>query len=119
MSDTLSSEHGVVRGLVRYTDWWQPSTASVILVGHSRRARSLHDGLHPGLIDTLDERSELRRRFLLLPERDRLVLILWYLRELAVGEIALELGVSRRQCFRLRGSAIRRIVQLGDPQAAA
>ncbi len=119
MSDLLASEGGVVRGLLRYTDWWQPSTSSVIEVGHSRRTRNGHDGLHPGLVDSLDERSELRRRFLLLPERDRLVLILWYLRELAVGEIAQELGVSRRQCFRLRGSAIRRVVQLGDPQAAA
>ncbi len=119
MSDLLASEGGVVRGLLRYTDWWQPSTSSVIEVGHSRRTRTGHDGLHPGLVDSLDERAELRRRFLLLPERDRLVLILWYMRELSAAEIARELGVSRRQCFRLRGSALRRIVQLGETEAAA
>ena len=110
----LSSTNQVVWALVTYTDWWQPSTSSVYRVGN-RRGTFASDGIRAGLLDTLPERDELCRRMQLIAERDRRLLYLWYLRQLPVQEIASELRISRRQCFRRRGAVIRRIVELGDP----
>ena len=121
MSDTYLETHGdVIRALVTYTDWWQPSSASVLQVGGARRGRNDHgDGLRSGLLDTLDERSELCRRVLMLDQRDRALLFLWYVRQLAVEDIALELRISRRQCFRRRSAAVHAIVTVGKPVEAA
>jgi DNA-directed RNA polymerase specialized sigma24 family protein len=48
-----------------------------------------------------------------VPETNRHLLYLLYLRQLPVHEIARELHLSRRQCFRRRADAIRAIVELG------
>jgi DNA-directed RNA polymerase specialized sigma24 family protein len=114
----LSSTHDVIRCLMTYTDWWQMSTSSVLQVGVARRGQEGGDGLHPGLVDTLDERTELCRRVGLLNERDRRVLIMWYVLQLPVADIARAIGVSGRQCHRLRGRAVRRIVDLGEEAEA-
>lgn len=119
MSVCLASPSAVVRSLVTYTDWWQPSTGSVIPVGAARRGSGATDGLRPGLLDSLDERLELSRRMRSMDDRDRQLLFLWYVRQLPVSDIALELRISRRHCFRLRGGAIRRLVELGDSDRAA
>ncbi|HEY7755422.1 MAG TPA: sigma factor-like helix-turn-helix DNA-binding protein [Actinomycetota bacterium] len=119
MTASLASPTAVVRGLITYTDWWQPSTGSVIPVGAARRDRGATDGLAPGLLDTLDDRAELSRRMRSMDDRDRQLLFLWYVQQLTVAEIAAELRVSRRHCFRLRGDAIRRLVELGDPDHRA
>ena len=52
-----------------------------------------------------------------IAEQDRRLLYLWYLQQLDVYEIARELRISRRQCFRRRAAAIRTIVELGEPAA--
>lgn len=109
----------MIFGLITYTDWWQPITASMIQVGPARRARGFSDGIPPGLLGTLDKRSELCRRMQHVPERDRLLLFLWYVRQLPVEDIARAVGISRRQCFRRRAEAIRTIVKLGEPEEAA
>lgn len=119
MSGCLAYPAGVVSALLRYTDWWQPGTASVIQVGAARRNSSFSDGIPVGLLATLDERTELSRRMRQVSESERAVLFLWYVRQLAVEDIARELQISRRQCFRRRASAIRKIVELGEPDRAA
>ena len=119
MSVLLASAASVVRGLITYTDWWQPSTGSVIPVGAARRDRGSTDGLASGLLDSLDERAELSRRMRSMDDRGRHLLFLWYVRQLSVAEIADELRVSRRHCFRLRGAALRRLVELGEADRAA
>lgn len=113
----LSTPDRVVWALLTYTDWWQPSSASIYAVGAARRDRSAGDGMRAGLLASLDERDELCRRMALLQERDRRLLYLWYLRQLAAHEIARELRISRRQCFRRRAAAIRTLVELGEPAA--
>lgn len=110
----LTSTGDVIRCLVTYTDWWQPSTASVLLVGGARRSSGVGDGLHPGVIETLDERSELCRRVFFLEDRDRRILFLWYVAQLGVSDVARAIGVSQRQCQRLRARAVQRIVELGE-----
>jgi DNA-directed RNA polymerase specialized sigma subunit len=42
-----------------------------------------------------------------LSDRERCVLFLWYVRQLSAQEIAKELRISRRQCFRIRSAALR------------
>jgi DNA-directed RNA polymerase specialized sigma subunit len=115
----LESSREVVRSLITYSDWWQPATASVIQVAGARRDSDFGDGLRPGLVETLDERRELCRRIGHLSDRDRRLLVLWYVVQLPAQEIASTLGVSRRHCFRLRANAIRRIVELGEAEQAA
>jgi DNA-directed RNA polymerase specialized sigma24 family protein len=106
----------VVRSLLTYTDAWQPSTSSIYRLAGAGRDRRLADGIRAGLLERLEERSELRRRMHELPDRDRQVLILWYVRHLSAEEIAAELGISRRQCFRRRARAIKALVEPRDDE---
>jgi DNA-directed RNA polymerase specialized sigma24 family protein len=116
----LRTSSDVVRALLTYTDWWQPSTSSVMQVGAARRVGTgFVDGLPSGLLSTIDVRTELCRRMVQLGERDREVLFLWYVQQLAVGDIARAVRVSRRHCFRLRSAAIRKLVELGESEQAA
>ena len=117
-SPVFESSSQVIRVLLTYTDWWQPSTSSVLQVGKTGRGYA-GDGLPAGLLRTVDERAELCRRMQHVSDRDRQVLFLWYVRQASVEEIARELHISRRQCFRRRSNAIRKIVDLGDSSRAA
>ena len=120
MRRVLRTPDEVVRALLTYTDWWQPNTTSVMQVGAMRRSgKGFTDGIPPGLLSTIDVRTELGRRMSLLGERARTVLFLWYVRQLAVSDIAKVIGTSRRHCFRLRASAVRTLVDLGEPDQAA
>ncbi|MGH2728953.1 MAG: sigma factor-like helix-turn-helix DNA-binding protein [Actinomycetota bacterium] len=110
----LTSSADVIRCLITYTDWWQPASSSVLVVGAARRSTALGSGLHPGVLDTLDERSELMRRVLRLEDRDRRVLFLWYVAQLPLSEVGRAIGVSQRQCQRVRARAVQRIVELGE-----
>ena len=110
----LESPDTVIRALVTYTDWWQPVTGSIVRTG--RRDGQAGDGIHPGLLGSLDVRDELCRRMLLLEDRDRELLYLWYVRQLEALEIAKLLRISRRQCFRRRAAAIRVLADGGDPE---
>jgi DNA-directed RNA polymerase specialized sigma subunit len=114
----LESAREVVRCLVTYNDWWQPTTGSVLAVGGARRDKQLGDGLRSGLVDSLDERMELSRRTQLLTERDRSLLFLYYVKQMHVDDVAKQLGMSRRQCFRRRAAAIDQIVAAGETRAA-
>jgi DNA-directed RNA polymerase specialized sigma subunit len=98
-------------------DWWQPATTSLLQVGAARRGSDPAQGFRAGLLDTLDERTELCRRMRHVEDRDRQVLFLWYVKQLAVKDIARAVGISRRQCFRRRAKAIRVLVEAGQPEA--
>ena len=114
----LSTPDQVVWALVTYTDWWQPNTSSIYRVGN-RRDIFASDGIRAGLLERLPERDELCRRMQRVAEQDRRLLFLWYLRQLPAHEIARDLRISRRQCFRRRAAVIRRIVELGEPAIAS
>jgi len=109
----LTSSSEVIRCLVTYNDWWQPSSGSVSKLP-PRGRKSHSDGLHPGLLNGLDERTELGRRMQRLDDHDRTLLFLWYVRQLHVDDIAGVIGISRRQCFRRRANAINALVELED-----
>jgi DNA-directed RNA polymerase specialized sigma subunit len=115
----LDSRREVVRCLVTYNDWWQPSTGSILKVGAARLDKSIGDGLRAGLLETIEERVELSRRVGQLSEIDRRLLFHWYVRQQHVDDIAAQLRVSRRQCFRRRAQAIKKIVDAGSADQAA
>jgi DNA-directed RNA polymerase specialized sigma subunit len=106
----LASQEQVIGSLVRYTDWWQPITSSVLQVGWAKRGSDAADGIRQGLLETLDERAELCRRMRKIDETDRRILFLWYVRQLQAQDISKEVGISRRQCFRRRARAIRILI---------
>lgn len=114
----LDSPRQVVWSLLTYTDWWQPATSSLLQVGPARRKSGFPEGIPAGLLETLDVRAELCRRVSLLEDRDRQVLYLWYVVQLPAEDIAKTVRISRRQCFRRRARAIRKIVEFGEPEAA-
>lgn len=109
----LETPGQVIWCLLTYTDWWQPSSASVMQVGAARRSAGESDGIRPGLLDTLDERTELCRRVAALDDRLRRILFLWYVAQMPVTDIARQIGVSPRQCQRLRARAVDQVVELG------
>ena len=115
----LTSPHEVARCLIMYTDWWQPFTSSVLQVGAARRKGKDPIDFRSGLLETLDERTELARRVCQLHEPDRHLLLMWYVQQLPTEDIAEILGISIRQCFRRRARAVRKIVELGEPEEAA
>lgn len=115
----LATAGEVIRCLVTYTDWWQPASASFIPVGAARRSSQPGEGIRPGLIDSLDARTELCRRMRHLPDRDRRILFLWYVEQRGVDDIARAVGISRRQCFRRRSKAVDTLVEQGKSDAAA
>jgi DNA-directed RNA polymerase specialized sigma24 family protein len=110
----LSSREEVIGSLIRYTDWWQPATSSVLQVGWARRGNNLSDGIRQGLLDTLDERAELCRRMRRMDDVDRRILFLWYVKQMPAQDISKQVGISRRQCFRRRARAIR--ILLGEEE---
>src|SRR6266542_3250400 len=87
-------------------------TCALPILGWARRDTDLGDGIRQGLLETLDERAELCRRMRRMDDADRLILFLWYVKQLSAQEISKEVGISRRQCFRRRARAIRFL--LGD-----
>ena len=105
----------VIRGLLTYTDWWQPATTSVLQVGLARRSRDLPDGIRDGLLESLGDRAELCRRMQRVGPVDRTILFLWYVRQLSAQDIARAVGISRRQCFRRRARAVRAVIDAGQP----
>jgi DNA-directed RNA polymerase specialized sigma subunit len=106
----LASREEVIGSLIRYTDWWQPSTSSMLQVGAARRGTDFGDGIRQGLLDTLDERAELCRRMQQIDDTDRRILFFWYIKQISAQDISREVGISRRQCFRRRARAIRRLL---------
>lgn len=114
----LDSHERVVWALLTYNDWCQPASSSILQVAAARRSNDFNDGFRAGLLETLDERTELCRRMAHLKERDRRVLYLWYVKQLEVRDIAREIHVSRRQCFRLRANAVNALVDLAEPDPA-
>lgn len=109
----LDSHREVVRCLITYTDWMQPFTGSVMKVGAARLDKNLGDGLKEGLLETVEERGELCCRVARLTDRDRRILFMWYVRQMHVDDIADEIKISRRQCFRRRKAAINKLVEMG------
>jgi len=102
----LSDVAGVVGALVRFGHSTGPRTRSVVFAG-GKPPGDDPDPFLPGFLSDLDERTELTRRLKRLPDRERLLLFLWYIEGTPVTSISGTLGLSRAHCYRLRNQALR------------
>lgn len=113
----LDTYEDVVRSLLTWTDCWQPATGSVV-VGVGTPGRRRGDGLRATLLEGLEERTELRWRLAQLDDLDQRILFLFYVAYATGAEVAAEVGLSERQCYRRRNRAVERLVDLGEPAMA-
>jgi len=95
----------VVRTLKAYREYYHPKSSGVLLV--SNRTTDVDaDPFRKGFLDTLEARTELLRRLSSLDERERAVLMLWYVMDQPVRSICEQLELSRSHCYRLRDRAL-------------
>lgn len=100
---------GVVRALKTFRDFYHPKSSSVLLVSNESPDIDA-DPFRRGFLASLEERTELLKRLAALDERERAVVMLWYVADLPVREICAKLAVSRSHCYRLRDKALQRMV---------
>jgi DNA-directed RNA polymerase specialized sigma24 family protein len=108
----LETTMAVERALRRYTDPFQPKTSSVTTLG-GRPGSFQASPFHPGLLDDLDERAELRRRMAWLPDEEAIVLVRWYVEGARPEVIAEALGCSVRHVYRRRATGLAAVVEMG------
>ncbi len=95
----------VVRALKAFRDHYDPKSSSV-MVAMNRTTDVDADPFRRGFLDSLDLRSELLGRLSSLDERERAVLMLWYLEDMSVPQICERMNLSRSHCYRLRDRAV-------------
>lgn len=108
----LDTEPDVIRCLVTYTDWWQPTTTSVMTTQGTKRSGDVPPTFKPGFVESIDERWELEWRLGWLDEVDVELLYLYYVANRPAAEIADTVGLSIRQCARRRKEAVAAIADL-------
>lgn len=109
MFDTTDGVVRALRSLGRSTD---ASSTSILATSSSTGYSVDKDPFHGGYIDSLEARLELLDRFSRLDERERAILTLWYVQDLAVPSICESLGMSRATAYRIRDRAIDRLVEV-------
>jgi len=102
----------VVAALRRFRTYYDPKTASFLLVG--RGGSDPHsDPFRGDFLQTIDERHELLRRLATLEPRARRLLILWHVEGIPVASIARKLCMSRVHCYRVQRTALSKML---DPK---
>lgn len=104
----------VVRALKAFRDYYQPQSRSV-LTASSKTTDVDADPFRRGFLESVDLRSDLLKRLSSLGERERSILIHWYVMDEPVGEICEKLSLSRSHCYRLRDRALDEML---DPESA-
>jgi DNA-directed RNA polymerase specialized sigma24 family protein len=95
----------VIAALRRFRTYYDPKTASILLVG--RGGEGAHgDPFRGGFLNSIEERHELLRRLGTLEPRSRKLLILWFVEGVPVAHIARKLSMSRVHCYRVQRAAL-------------
>jgi len=108
MLDTFES---IERALRHYADAVQARSTSIMACSSSGGGGDRFP-FHPSLLDSLDERTELRRRMVWLEPEEREVLVGWYVSGLGPHTVAARMNRSVRHVYRLRRSAIEYLVSM-------
>ena len=99
----------IVRALKAFRDYYDPKSSSVLYF--SKKTTDVDaDPFRRGFLDSVDLRSELLRRLSALDERERAVLMLWYVLDRPVRAVCETLSLSRSHCYRLRDAALAQMV---------
>lgn len=101
----------VVRALKAYRDYYDPRSRSVLPTSRSSRDIDA-DPFGRGFLDSIEKRTELLCRLSTLDERERNILMLWYVLDLPVKDVCERLSLSRSHAYRLRDRAL---LELLDP----
>lgn len=109
----LATFAAVERTLTHYTDPLQLRTGSWTAVPRPGASRGPGGAFPPALLDDLEDRAELRRRFAWLDREEAVVLVRWYVEGAKPRDIADGLGRSLRYVYRRRSSGIEALVALG------
>ena len=99
----------VVRALKSFREYYHPKASGILTIS-GRNADVDADPFRRGFLDSLDLRTELLRRLSTLDERERSVVMLWYVMDRPVAEVCEQLSVSRSHCYRLRDRALANMV---------
>lgn len=99
----------VVNALRRFRTFYDPKTASILLVGRGGSAQD-GDPFRGGFLSTIEERHELLRRLSTLDPRARTLLIMWHVEGVPVASIARTLRMSRVHCYRVQRAALDRML---------
>ncbi|MFN2613490.1 MAG: sigma factor-like helix-turn-helix DNA-binding protein [Actinomycetota bacterium] len=103
----------VVKALKAYRDYYHPKSSSVLIA--SRKTTDVDaDPFRRGFLDSLNERTELLHRLAALDERERAVLMMWYVLDLPVRAICEKLSLSRTHCYRVRDRALFGMLDTAD-----
>lgn len=113
----FKSESQVVRALKAFSHYYDPKSSSV-LVAMNRTTDVDADPFRRGFLDSLELRAELLGRLSSLDERERAVLMLWYLEDLSVPQICERLNLSRSHCYRLRDRALGMMIDVEELEVA-
>lgn len=104
----------VVRALKTFREYYHPRSSGILTGVISRTTDVDADPFRRGFLDSLELRTELLRRLSSLDERERSVLMLWYVMDQPVHEICGTLSLSRSHCYRVRDRAL---ANMTDPVA--
>ena len=100
----------VTRALKSFRDYYHPRSSGII-TGATSKSRDIDaDPFRHGFLDSIETRAELLRRLSALDERERSVLMLWYVMDQPVHEICDQLSLSRSHCYRVRDRALATMV---------
>lgn len=95
----------VVAGLKSFRDYYGPKSGSVLTA--SGRGRDIDaDPFRRGFLDSLEARTEMLGRLASLDERERSILMLWYVADLPTKDVCYRLNLSRSHAYRLRDKAL-------------
>lgn len=107
----LDTPANVEHALARFADAFQPRTGSILTPGaHGNPHRF---PFRTALLDDLEVRAELTARMSWLEQREREVLLGWYVEGRDARTLGRTLRCSARHVHRLRHAAIDRLVELG------
>lgn len=108
----------VMRALKAFREHYDPRSRSVMLIASTTTDVDA-EPFRRGFLESLTLRTELLRRLSALDERERAVLMLWFVSDLGVRTICARLRLSRSNCYRIRDRALLAMLdQVGDVQEA-
>lgn len=115
MLETVGEVAGALKA---FGDFYHPKTNSILMTSGS--PRDPHgDPFRRGFIDSLEIRTELLRRLAKLEERDRNLVMLWYVSDVPAAELCGRIGVSRATLYRMRDRALQQMVEHEDTRKVA
>lgn len=103
MIDTVG---GVVTALKNFRDYYAPRSSSIMAPGLGTPDIDA-DPFRRGFLDALQIKAELSKRLASLDERERAVVMLWYVADLPVREVCERLSLSRSHAYRIRDRALK------------